>query len=56
MNKITLKEIELTKEEFDLLAFALNSVAIRGDQAMVMVYLVDKINKAVNGKQEEEHT
>lgn len=51
MNKITMKETEFTKQEFDLLAFALNSVAIRGDQAMIMVSLVDKINKAVNGEQ-----
>lgn len=51
MNTVEVKEMKLSKEEFDLMAFALNSVAIRGDQAMVMVSLVDKINKAVKGEQ-----
>ena len=53
MNQITVKEMNLTKEEFNLMAFALNSVAIRGDQAVIMVSLVDKINKAVNGDAKE---
>lgn len=48
MNSITMKETEFTKQELDLLSFALSSVAIRGDQAIVMISLVDKINKAVN--------
>jgi len=47
MNQIKVKEMNITKEEFDLLSFALSSVAIRGDQAMVMVSLVNKINDAV---------
>lgn len=47
-NTVIINEMKLSKDEIDLLAFALNSVVIRGERATTLISLVDKINNAIN--------